>query len=196
MCAQDVTLRVELRSGASVVKIFDDIEERGSLELAMSVMGFESSASIVAAILTFAFLAVGTVLLVIYVLIAKEKRVATVRELRTDKMPELTLELGLAYHAFLSHVWSSGQDQCAVIKRQLRHLLPGIRVFLDVDDLTDISMLEAYIEHSASIVVFLSKVQARMPRCTPSAHHTFCSMLIVNSPLVRATSTRATACGR
>ena len=66
-----------------------------------------------------------------------------------------------------------------MIKRQLRHLLPGIRVFLDVDDLTDISMLEAYIEHSASIVVFLSKVQARMPRCTPSAHHTFCSMLIV-----------------
>ena len=114
MCAQDVTLRVELRSGASVVKIFDEIEVQASHMVATSIMGFESSASIVAAILTFAFLAVGTVLLVIYVLIAKEKRVATVRELRTDKMPELTLELGLAYHAFLSHVWSSGQDQCAV----------------------------------------------------------------------------------
>lgn len=81
-----------------------------------------------------------------------------------------------------------------MIKRQLRHLLPGIRVFLDVDDLTDISMLEAYIEHSASIVVFLSKV--RSCRAAHPPHTTACSMLIVNSPLVRATSTRATACGR
>ena len=48
--------------------------------------------------------------------------------------------------------------RCAIIKRQLRLLLPGIRVFLDVDDLTDISSLETYIESSASIVVFLSKV--------------------------------------
>lgn len=83
----------------------------------MSVLGFESSNSIVAAILGFAFAAVGTVLLIIYVMIVKEKRVATVREVRNDRMPELTLELGLAYHAFLSHVWSSGQDQCAMTKQ-------------------------------------------------------------------------------
>ena len=34
-----------------------------------------------------------------------------------------------------SHIWSTGQDQCAIIKRQLQLLLPGIVVFLDVDDL-------------------------------------------------------------
>ena len=34
-----------------------------------------------------------------------------------------------------SHIWSTGQDQCAVIKRQLQLLLPGVIVFLDVDDL-------------------------------------------------------------
>ena len=100
-----------------MVKIFDDIEARGSLELAMSVMGFESSEKIVAAILGFAFAAVGIVLLIIYIKIAKEKSVATVRQVRNDKTPELTLELGLAYHAFLSHVWSSGQDQCAMTKQ-------------------------------------------------------------------------------
>ena len=33
-----------------------------------------------------------------------------------------------------SHMWSSGQDQCALIKRQLQLLLPGVKVFLDVDD--------------------------------------------------------------
>ena len=63
-----------------------------------------------------------------------------------------------------------------MIKRQLRHLLPGIRVFLDVDDLTDISLLETYIERSASIVIFLSKVHARRtahpPRIYISAYST------------------------
>eukprot|EP00964_Phaeocystis_antarctica_P022966 scaffold12821_cov70-Phaeocystis_antarctica.AAC.2 len=34
-----------------------------------------------------------------------------------------------------SHIWSTGQDQCAIIKRQLQLLLPGVIVFLDVDDL-------------------------------------------------------------
>jgi len=34
-----------------------------------------------------------------------------------------------------SHIWSTGQDQCAIIKRQLQLMLPGVMVFLDVDDL-------------------------------------------------------------
>ena len=57
-----------------------------------------------------------------------------------------------------------------MIKRQLRHLLPGIRVFLDVDDLTDISLLETYVERSASIVIFLSKVHARRTAHPPHMH--------------------------
>lgn len=46
---------------------------------------------------------------------------------------------GQSFHLFLSHIWSSGQDQVKVIKSQLRMLLPGIQVFLDVDDLTGAS---------------------------------------------------------
>ena len=38
----------------------------------------------------------------------------------------------LSDHVFLSHIWSSAQDQVAVIKRQLLLLVPGISVFLDV----------------------------------------------------------------
>ena len=30
-------------------------------------------------------------------------------------------------------IWSTGQDQCATIKRQLSMLLPGVSIFLDVD---------------------------------------------------------------
>ena len=81
--------------------------------------------------------------------------VPVLRDARTMEPPELLLRKGERYHLFLcaiphfmalspnnhthkffrwgrSHVWSTGQDQCAVIKRQLQLLLPGIAVFLDV----------------------------------------------------------------
>jgi len=54
-------------------------------------------------------------------------------------------------------VWSSGQDQTAVIKRQLQLLLPGIHAFLDVDDLEEIGQLEEYVGQSEVILMFLSK---------------------------------------
>ena len=31
-------------------------------------------------------------------------------------------------------IWGTGQDQCATIKRQLSMLLPGVSIFLDVDE--------------------------------------------------------------
>ena len=57
-------------------------------------------------------------------------------------MPELKLETSQRYHLFLSHVWSSGQDQMATVKRELQLLLHGVRVFLDVDDLEEIGKLD------------------------------------------------------
>ena len=37
------------------------------------------------------------------------------------------------YHLFLSHIWSTGQDACGVIKTQLQLLLPNVKIFLDVN---------------------------------------------------------------
>ena len=42
-----------------------------------------------------------------------------------------------AFHIFLSHVWSTGQDQMRIVKQRLLEMLPDIRVFLDVDDLKE-----------------------------------------------------------
>ena len=56
-----------------------------------------------------------------------------------------------------SHIWGTGQDQCATIKRQICALLPYARVFLDVDDLKAIDELESYIEKSRVIMIFCSK---------------------------------------
>jgi hypothetical protein len=38
-------------------------------------------------------------------------------------------------HTFISHNWASGQDQARAIKAQLTHVLPRLRVWLDVDDM-------------------------------------------------------------
>ena len=53
-------------------------------------------------------------------------------------------------------VWSTGQDQCAVIKRQLQLLLPTAVIFLDVDDLEDIGDLEGYVAKTSAVLIFLS----------------------------------------
>ena len=71
--------------------------------------------------------------------------------------PTLSLRPEMRFHLFLSHVWRSGQDQVAVIKRALCDLLIEPSVFLDVDDLENIADLELYIEQSQVILIFLSK---------------------------------------
>ena len=67
-----------------------------------------------------------------------------------------TAEIGDQYHAFVSHQWGQGQDQARAIKAQLTALVPNLQIFLDVDDLTDIGALEALIDATDVIVVFLA----------------------------------------
>ena len=52
---------------------------------------------------------------------------------------------------------SSGQDQVAIIKRQLQHVLPGVQIFLDVDDLTDTSKLDEFVSGAQCMLLFLSR---------------------------------------
>ena len=46
-----------------------------------------------------------------------------------------TLQKPLEYHLFLSHSWRNGQDQMRNVKTQLPAMVPGLRPFLDMDDL-------------------------------------------------------------
>ena len=69
-------------------------------------------------------------------------------------------------------MWSTGQDQCAVIKRSIQHLLPAVSVFLDVDDLEEIGKLESYIDGSASVLIFLSKGYFASRNCIREAKQT------------------------
>lgn len=50
--------------------------------------------------------------------------------------------------------WAN-QDAVATIKRQLQLLLPGVRVFLDIDDMEVVDELEHYVEASQAMLVLL-----------------------------------------
>lgn len=76
---------------------------------------------------------------------ALEKRQRVIRLVHDRSPPEITQQRNLIWHLFLSHSWRTGQYPAAIIKKELSMLLPGCRIFLDVDDLDDISKLEEYI---------------------------------------------------
>ena len=69
----------------------------------------------------------------------------------------------------------TSQDQCATIKRQLCLLLPGVSIFLDVDDLKDIGELETYVAQSAVIMIFVSKGYVRQLRALHAASLHLCT---------------------
>jgi hypothetical protein len=74
---------------------------------------------------------VGFATLILYQL-AVQRGTQTLLLASSGEPPDLTLDESMVYMLFLSHVWASGQDQAAVIKRQLQLLMPGLVVFLDV----------------------------------------------------------------
>jgi len=61
------------------------------------------------------------------------------------------------FHAFLSHVWATGQDQVASLKAQLLAAEPGLQVFRDLDDLSDTGALEDLVRQTQVMVFFLSR---------------------------------------
>ena len=78
-------------------------------------------------------------------------------DLHSGKAVELPrLPPAQRFHIFISHTWRSGQDQAAMLKSKLCQHVPGISIFLDMDDLTNISTISEDIEASAVFLAFLS----------------------------------------
>jgi hypothetical protein len=81
----------------------------------------------------------------------------SIRLVSTGNVPKLSLKAGQKFHLFLSHIWSSGQDQMGAVKRELQLLHHDIKVFLDVDDLEEIGNLSMYIRQTHCVLFYLSK---------------------------------------
>jgi len=126
----------------------------------------------------------GLVILVIQVVVHKrQQRLAATKRLSYNKAPvQLSDDLpeGKRFHLFLSHVWGTGQDVMRNIKQLLKDMVPGIRCFLDVDDLENIEDLEKNIGETVTILVYASRGYFTSKNCMRELTHT----VHVGKPLI------------
>ena len=101
-------------------------------------------------------LLVFTVCLLIILVVNKAKE-PFVSMVTTGYPPNLELPPECNFHVFMSHIWSTGQSRTHAIARKLQLLLPGLKVWLDVDELRDLADLETSVEESAVFILFYSK---------------------------------------
>ena len=83
----------------------------------------------------------------------------------TKSVPNLEIAESCNYHAFISHVWSTGQAKTHAIVRKMQLLVPGMVLFLDVDKLDNIDHLEQYICESAVFILYYSEGYFRSENC-------------------------------
>jgi len=157
-----VILKVGVLSEAVDDVLSEQLRSRFSFNAAIVAVGM--IASIVGA------LALSLIMAVRQLLAASRLPIMKLKE--TKALPELSLAVGGVWHLFLSHIWGSGQDQCATIKRQLCLLMPGVSIFLDVDDLKDIAALETYVDQTAVIMIFVSRGYFKSGNCLREARCT------------------------
>mmetsp|Transcript_28041 Transcript_28041/g.94170 ORF Transcript_28041/g.94170 Transcript_28041/m.94170 type:complete len:1051 (+) Transcript_28041:106-3258(+) len=87
------------------------------------------------------------------------RRVTRAKPRPRDNKARVISAMGLPdgrYHVFLSHVWSSGQDQAKALKGQLQRYVQNISPFLDVDNLDDTARLEEHVGNSEAVIVLLT----------------------------------------
>jgi len=155
----------------------DEVDDTDTQDLSARVLAFESLDSLVASSIAIVFLFVGVFLALTLYQMAHSSNVQQLRLVSSSQSPELSLDTGKLFHLFLSHIWSSGQDQVANIKRKLQLMLPGCKIFLDVDDLDDISNLERHVEASQCVLIFLSKGYFASVNCVREFESALCAMI-------------------
>jgi len=142
--------------GASYIKSFDEVKARSDA-IASAAFGIDSADQIVVMIFSFTVAMILLLTGTLVALVSAEASMPLMRVKGTGKRPVLTLRTRQKWHLFNSHNWNSAQDAAATIKRQLQRLMPGVQVFLDVDDLEDIANIGQHITESAATLMFLSK---------------------------------------
>jgi len=121
--------------------------------------------TVTTAMLFVATLSVTLVAAVFFVCELYAARAPAFQLLETKQPPTLELETGKRWHLFLSHRWDN-QDAVAFVKQRLQLLLPGARIFLDVDDLESIDALESYVQESAVVLILLGSTKYfESPHC-------------------------------
>jgi len=131
-------------------------ESKAYEDMCSTLVGLESArrASDLVVALAAAMLALS--LLLVLFKTASAVSVPTIRLSSTGRPPILELPRTCHFHGFISHAWGTGQDQTHAIVRQMQLLLPGVKVWLDVDNLDDVGKLEESVADAMTFIIFLS----------------------------------------
>jgi len=120
-------------------------------------------ASVLALILTATML--GITIIFMIVIIKNEMNAPTIRLNSTRNKPNLEMAGNCKSHAFVSHVWATGQDKAQKIVRMIQLVLPGIKIWLDVDNLSEFGQLENSVRGSSFFLLFYSKGYFKSINC-------------------------------
>eukprot|EP00592_Proboscia_alata_P029406 CAMPEP_0194446598 /NCGR_PEP_ID=MMETSP0176-20130528/128522_1 /TAXON_ID=216777 /ORGANISM="Proboscia alata, Strain PI-D3" /LENGTH=1028 /DNA_ID=CAMNT_0039273333 /DNA_START=1712 /DNA_END=4799 /DNA_ORIENTATION=+ len=124
------------------------------------------------------------VLLLFFIIIAVRVRATikapTIKLVRSGTKPNLQMEKGCEYHAFISHVWATGQNQTHTLVRQIQRLLPSMNIWLDVDTMETVGDLEDSVTKSSTFILFLSKGYFKSQNCKRELRAAF----ELNKPLI------------
>ena len=136
LCAQIALLglffgALNIRLFASLDDVAEDVLQSSRVDLRQQIMGFDNQQAVEVVMVVCNILSICTFVLMTIYSLRTNVTPRTIRLSGSSQLPELGLNKGMMYHVFLSHIWDSGQNQVATIKRHLQLLLPGIAVFLE-----------------------------------------------------------------
>ena len=163
---------------ALLVKMYNEMPP----EQTASFFGFDSAMPLVAIIFGFNVAVLFVAAALILYQLQLERQAQTARRLRKQDGSEVAapaLASGNAFHLFLSHAWGSGQDQMRIVKQRLVEMVPGLLIFLDVDDLKE-GMGADDVERSKVVLVFCSNGYAESKNCMRELHQA----VLLSKPLI------------
>jgi len=112
-------------------------------------------ATLIAVIMTLIMLGI-TLVSIGYITISSITAPA-IRIFSTGNKPNIEIPSSCQNHAFLSHKWSSGQEKVHSLVRLMQCYLQGVKLWLDVDNLTDITKLEEAVNECAVFILFYTE---------------------------------------
>ena len=112
--------------------------------------------AILLAVIMTSVMLVTTIASIVYISVSSVNA-PTIRIVSTGNRPNMEIPSSCRSHAFVSHKWSTAQEKVHSLVRMMQIYLQGVRVWLDVDDLEDITKLEESVNKTAVFILFYSE---------------------------------------
>jgi hypothetical protein len=120
-------------------------------------------------LVTFLALALLVITIGIFLFLAYQSPI--IRLHQTGYPPNMEMSSDCENHIFVSHIWKSGQDKVHAIVRTLTLYLPSLRIWLDVDKMTNMDELETGVRGSEVFLLFYSQGYFVSKNCQSEFFH-------------------------